>query len=708
MSWHGCSPFPILGALGDSVMDSAWFFDTNFHLNADGAQVNTFMMAAQLQAALGLPQQHAIVLPDQAQACGNTSGMTVDEESSYFVAEIRAEDVCITGLTPEGARQTMLTLPSYWNEKPVTTFTASTFAGNTVIRQIVLPDTIRRIDDGAFAQCVSLEKVILEQNDPSQITVGNGLFKGTSCFVMVPRNAYSQYQTNYFWSVHAARIRPVQSGASQPQLQLQEPVSGPAMYVDANGGGPIHANQQLAFAISKTHLRTNTPMGQQLFRRDGYAPLCWNTMPDGSGEDIAFGSRMDSAADKVLYMKWVEETPEELLSWEVTGETITVTGWHGHSSWLVIPEMVSGMPVTAIADHAFEGASMDVVVLPPTLRTVGVRAFAGSMVQTLWLYDSLTAVSRDCLEDCNAFSTLCMRADTAPRYAKSYYAAFGDKMDWIRQCQSSCKIILAGGSATRYAYDSKRLKSAFPTYEPVNMGVYAYTNMLPQYLLMLQFVQPGDVLLSAPEFDATQTQFCVSNALDEHFWAMMEADYGNAALLDLRQFSNVAGSLQAYLRARLDMLPTRWEDTPRHYDDDGNEILYETYNRYGDYTLVREGAAADVLLQHIRADYSVEAFSQPMVESLNAVYRLFEERNVRVFFTYAPRNHSALTEASTDINRRRLHQYLEQTLCVPLLLDIEDSLYPGQYFYLIDNHLSDDGAYLHTRRIIQALQHAGL
>ena len=37
-------------------------------------------------------------------------------------------------------------------------------------------------------------------------------------------------------------------------------------------------------------------------------------------------------------------------------------------------------------------------------------------------------------------------------------------------------------------------------------------------------------------------------------------------------------------------LPLAWEDTPRHFDDDGHAVLYNTYNQYGDYTLIREGA----------------------------------------------------------------------------------------------------------------------
>lgn len=702
--------FPLLGAAQDSVMDAAWFFDTNFHLNASGAVVNTAIMAAQLKKALDLPGQVSIPLPEKPQTMAlNLADDSISDDESWFTLEQRSDGVYITGLTDAGAMQTVLTIPAQIHGQPVIAFAASTFADNPYVVEIELPDSIRRIDDGSFAQCAALERVVLSQENPSQVTVGNGLLKGTDCFVMVPLDAYSQYQTNYFWSVYSARIRPLQEESVQSVITPQ-PVhaDSPKMYVDANGGEAIQTEKRIAFAISQTHLRTNTPMGQKLFVREGYAPLCWNTKPDGTGQDIAFGSRVDSAESMVLYMKWVTETPTDELQWQTDGENVTITGWTGKGTCLVIPSSIHGQPVTAIADHALEHASAEMLVLPPTMRTIGERAFAESAVKTLWLYDSLTTMAKNSLDGCAELTTLQMGADTAPRYAISYYASFADKMDWLRSHQHQQKIILAGGSASRYAYHSERIKQAFPAYEPINMGVYAYTNILPQYRLMQCFAGAGDVLLSAPEFDAAEMQFCVSNALDASFWAMMEADYGNVALLDLRQYSHVGGSLNAYLRNRAAMLPRSWEDTPKRFDDDGHSVPYDTYNQYGDYTLSRGGAERDELLQHVRADYTADAFPREMIESLNQVYREFETQGVQVFFTYAPRNHSALTDASTPAQREQLHRWLTDSLCVPMLIDLEESLYAGQYFYLIDNHLSDEGVYLHTQKIIQALREAGL
>lgn len=52
------------------------------------------------------------------------------------------------------------------------------------------------------------------------------------------------------------------------------------------------------------------------------------------------------------------------------------------------------------------------------------------------------------------------------------------------------------------------------------MGVFAYTNALPQLELIRAQMRPGDLLLLSPEFDAAKRQFCTTNAFDDAFFCM--------------------------------------------------------------------------------------------------------------------------------------------------------------------------------------------
>lgn len=708
--------FPVLGTPERSILEPVWFFDTNFHLNDSGAILHTIRLAEDLQALLGMDASVTIPapLPPEASA-GEGDAAPLTGENELFRWEVVDQAVCITALTDEARALTVLALPDTLDGLPVEGFLPEVFAGNERIRELTLPGSIRHIRDGSLRGCTALERLVLEQAQPQRITAGSGLLDGTDCVIIVPAQAYAAYQTSYFWSPFARRIRPgaspqsTPSAAPTPRSTPAATASPHALYFDANGGLPLQGTAtRVSIPLSRTHLRTNTPMGHTLFAREGFAPLCWNTRADGSGQRIPFGSRTDSLGGTILYMEWIPLTAPDTLQWVEEDGAAVVTGWTGSGDTLALPSELGGLPVARLAAGAFQQARLRTVVLPPTLRRVDRGAFIDCTLHTLWLYDSLTAISDGSLLRCKGLQTLFVHADTAPRYAVSYFAAFADKVDWLRSVASQRKLILFGGSATRYGYNSVELLEAFPAYQPVNMGVYAYTNALPQLRIIQRFVIEGDVLLSSPEFDTTETQFCPSRALDDSFWAMAEADYANAALLDLRQYTRVLTSLGTYLDNRSAMPERSWEESPRGYDDDGNVAFHDTYNQYGDYTLLRSGGGHDGILAYFRADYTVEAFPEALIESLNSVYREFRALGAEVIFAYSPRNIDSLTAESTQDSRRALHAHLQQHLEATFLLELEDSLYPGTFFYLIDSHLNDEGLYLHSKRVIQALRALGL
>lgn len=51
-----------------------------------------------------------------------------------------------------------------------------------------------------------------------------------------------------------------------------------------------------------------------------------------------------------------------------------------------------------------------------------------------------------------------------------------------------------------------------------------------------------------------------------------------------------------------------------------------------------------------------------------------------------------------------LGKYLEEKLCVPVIGEIADSLMSEYYFYNTDNHLSDDGVQIYTKRVINNIK----
>lgn len=696
-----------LGSPQDSILDARWFYDTNFHLNSAGAVVNTATMATELKAVLGDSEPVQIQLPEMPGFADVTAASGDNRHAGYFLYETDGETVRIEGLTEEGAQQENLILPVSHAGKPITSFEPEVFAGNTVIREITVQENITRISDGSFAGCSTLERLVIRSASPEKCVVGQELLKGTDCLVYVPEEAFSTYQTNYFWSAHAARLRG--EVMEIPQNKPDEPnvpgVAGLEVIYHVNGGQLRNGTgETVTFTAANTHLRFNTAQGTRYMERPGYQLIGWNTASDGSGISAGLGSRMERKENLVLYAQWAKENPAADFDYTDVGDEIHITGFTGSGAWCVIPNTIDGKKVTKICTGAFRNAEVDTVVLPSSIVVVEQEAFAGCSLRELYLYDSLRYIYDESFSGCENFTTLCINAVTAPVYSGSYYDGFSDRYDWLLSIREEQKLVLFSGSSGRYGYNSEMLMDAFPDYQVANMGVYAFTNAMPQLELIRQLMQPGDILLSAPEFDAVKFQFCTTNALDNHFWAIMESNYDAVALLDMRNYSNIFDSLREYLTVRPAMNAGDYSISPNWFDDDGNRYDYQTYNQYGDFLLERPNAPRDEIMKWGLADYTVGGFPVETVESLNRVYEGFLADGIKVYFSYTPRNIRAITPESIPDARQELHEHLCRLLIVPVISPIEESLYPGTCFYLIDSHLSTEAAVLRTQRIIEDLR----
>ena len=699
---------PVLGSAGASLMEAGWFYDTNFHLNSAGAVVFTDRLVRWLKTALGMEPETSIALPSLPGTWKEVLLQGENGDAGYFVYEVREAGMWVTGLTPEGRERRSLTVPAVAEGKPVTGFDAAVFAGSSVLESVTVQANIRHIPDGAFEGCSALREVRLKDVAPSACTVGRELLRGTNAGITVDRERIAAYLTDYFWSVHAPRITAPDPETATAVPATAAPLPADGLCFDGNGGylADGSGNTRLEQEMADTHLRQNT-LNAAAFLRPGYVLTGWNTQPDGSGTGIGPGWRCTAEPGTVLYAQWMPETDAAHFLWKKESEESEeawIVGWQGTERTCVLPAYLGDLPVRGIRSGAFRDADLDTVVLPQTLRTVEDGAFDGCTLQTLYLCDSLETVSDAAFTGCDRLRTLRIAAAVPPVYSISYYATFADKYDRLLCLAGRKKLVLFSGSSTRYGYDSKAIERAYPACHVVNMGVYAYTNAMPQLDLIRQGMEAGDVLLHAPEFDCLNFQMCENNRLDFHFWAMMEADYGCVARLDLRAYSGVFDSLQQYLRIRRS-LPTRsYAETPALYDDDGHFVGAPTYNECGDMITTRAKGKGDVMLQHVRADYTPEPFTEFRLESLNRMYQTFLDREILVLFTYTPRNRSSLTEESTPEQRQALHRLLREKLCVPVISGMEDALMSGEYFYIVDSHLGNEGARLRTLKIIEDLK----
>ena len=466
-------------------------------------------------------------------------------------------------------------------------------------------------------------------------------------------------------------------------------------------------------SVGSTHLRANTLRYEAMPERAGYTCIGWNTEPDGSGRQIGFGSRVDVREEEVpeLYARWVPWTDKEFFITEENREGMTITGFdpdllgEDKTELLVIPEKIDDRPVTEIADHALEGLPFSGIVVSPSVRKIGMYAFQDAQAKEVILYDNLLQVSDYSFRDCSDLRTLSIQAAVAPVYSGSYYDTFPDKMDYLRSISKKKKLVLFSGSSARFGYDSAFLEENLEGYKVSNMGVFAYTNALPQLELIRRQMNEGDILLVSPEFDAAKRQFCTTNAFDDDFFCMIEADYDLLRELDLSEYTKVFSSFSSYLSKRRGMEERDYSISASFYDEDGNPVSSPSYNAYGDYIVHRKNADSDKPVYGLPLDYTVSAFPEELyIKPANREYQRFQDDGIQVLFTYAPRNRQAISKQSTKEERDRLDAYLREKLCVPVISTLEESLYPGHLLYGTDNHLSDEGVMLRSRMILDQLK----
>lgn len=128
-----------------------------------------------------------------------------------------------------------------------------------------------------------------------------------------------------------------------------------------------------------------------------------------------------------------ETTPDEdssadttpttsLFSYTRSGETVTVTGYSGEDADLVIPTMIDGYAVTAIADNAFASDKIKSVVIPEGVVRIGWFAFAECpSLESVTIPASVTGIGYSAFPSkLSPVTIYCHQDSFAQKYAESY------------------------------------------------------------------------------------------------------------------------------------------------------------------------------------------------------------------------------------------------------------------------------------------------
>ena len=467
---------------------------------------------------------------------------------------------------------------------------------------------------------------------------------------------------------------------------------------DGNGGmtpgGETAVEKRYSLSV---HPRPNTETGKNLFSREGYTLIGWNTRSDGMGERVGLGSRVTPVNGQAkLYAQWGKWSRETDFEWENGEDTVTVTGYHGQDEILVIPTLLGGKPVRAIAAGAFTGCSAREIILPELLQAVENGAFDHCAARRVTLFDNIESISDEAFVNCGNLQTLRINAVEAPYgYVYRKESVYADKVELLIKAQGKKKLVFYGGCSMWYNLDAAQMANRFgEEYQIINMGLNGTVSSAVQLQIMAHFLETGDILFHTPEL-SSRSQMMLQTAMgdnDSSLWAGLENNYDLFALVDLRQVGGSFSSLSHYLGMK-----DKRTDYQQFFSDD-----YSTpyIDQYGSIPFYRSGTAPNLDVTD-KVRLNLDYVTEEALETLKEYYAWLAGKGVQILVSYACVNMDAVPEeqkGNVEAMDAAFHRAIGKMDGPALISRLSDYLYRDTDCYDTNYHLCSEPAKRSTEK----------
>jgi len=436
----------------------------------------------------------------------------------------------------------------------------------------------------------------------------------------------------------------------------------------------------------------NTLADKNIFVREGYVLLEYNTKADGSGTAIPCGGKFPPSGEMTtLYCIWAKYSDLTDFRYEDNGQGMTITGYNGDDDMLVIPERVGIKAVTRIATGAVKGKSFTTLVIPKTVEVVEDRAFqhCGQM-ETLYLFDSIKYIRDDSFTSRENWKHLRLGAVKDPTFSNHEDATFCRK--WEKLLMDSLKetknLVVCSGSSSYYGLDTPLLEELLGgEYSVINFGNVATCSVSFFMDGVADYLDSEDILVQAPE-----TAYGGEMGDPYFFWVIYRIIEHSYDFLyhvdDIGLYHNVLNALSEYNSYREYM-------TPLDYD-----IFCSTVDKNGDITLDMPNGPKDA---YFGVQISFWHINRDWLENLNVMHdRILKETGCRIYFSFAPFNYNAVAGDSRDTETHdTLDNMLKETLHVPVISYIWDYVLEGRLMYNSDYHPAEEGRGIRTRQLAE-------
>ena len=436
----------------------------------------------------------------------------------------------------------------------------------------------------------------------------------------------------------------------------------------------------------------NTLADKNIFVREGYVLLEYNTKADGSGTAIPCGGKFPPVGEMTtLYCIWAKYPDPADFRYEDNGQGMTITGYNGNDDMLVIPERIGNKTVTRIASGAVKGKSFTVLVIPKTVEVVEDKAFqhCGQM-ETLYLFDTIKYIRDDSFTNRENWKYLRLGAVKDPVFSNHEDATFCRKwekllMDSLTETKN---LVVCSGSSSYYGLDTPLLEELLGgEYSVINFGNVATCSVSFFMDGVADYLDREDIIVQAPETaDGGEMGdpyfFWVIYRIIEHSYDFLyHVD-------DIGLYDGVLNALSEYNGYREYM-------TPLDYD-----IFCTSVDENGDITIDMPNGPDDA---YFGVRISFWHVNQDWLKNLNVMHnRIMGETGCRIYFSFAPYNYNAVVDESREPETHEiLHTMMDSILDVPVISHVWDYVLDGYLMYNSDYHPAEEGRGIRTRQLAE-------
>ncbi len=207
--------FPLLGNPHNYIMDSEWFYDSNFHLNVSGMYVRTIQLYSDLIYSVfdKIPKSYSLPEKPEKPEIDIASGNNTDVGCFTYEFDEDKQGYKITGLTDSGLKKTEITIPVAYEGKPIIDYSVDTFVNCKELNKLTVQENIFMLYNNSFEGCTSLRKIVIKQTDPNKIATGYSVLSGTdNCLIYVDKNSLAAFYGHYTWGHLSKYILPYTQG----------------------------------------------------------------------------------------------------------------------------------------------------------------------------------------------------------------------------------------------------------------------------------------------------------------------------------------------------------------------------------------------------------------------------------------------------------------------------------------------------------------